>query len=509
MGLRDLFRRSPPPPRVEPALVNPGAIGSRMAPRQGARAWLAAQPSRLLADLPGGAAAAPNRDIRNGLAVLRARSRWLAQNDGYTAGFLKMLRRNVVGPKGFTLQMRVPNDRGDGQDSRANEIIEAAWLEWGRIGACDVTGRLSFADLCRMVVVGVARDGEALVRRHRSPRFNRFGYALEVLDPSQLDESVNGRPVGGIPAGHVVRMGVELDVYGRAAAYWLKSLVPNDDVTAQHKPAQRTVRVPAEEILHVFMADWPGQARGVPWIAPGIRTLAMLDGYAEAELTAARVAAGKMGFYTMNGDEEPDGELSSDGKLVQQAEAGSFELLPKGVDFKGFDPQHPNAAFKDFVGATLRPAAAGAGVSYNAFANDADGMNYSALRATELEDRDEFRTIQEWMIGAFCRPVFTQWLTEALLVNALGGLPASKFWKFDRPQFVARGWQWVDPLKEVAAMEKAVALNIMSRSQIVAGQGGDIEAVAADLQKEAGMFAGITPPAGAATPLPLDNGEAP
>jgi lambda family phage portal protein len=502
MALRDWFGRRAvaPATRAEPRLINPGAAGLSMVPRQAGRAWLAAQPSRLLADLPGGAAAAPNRDIRQQLAVLRARSRWLAQNDGYTAGLLKMLRRNVVGPKGFTLQMRVANERDGKQDDIANRIIEAGWSEWCRVGACDVTGRLSFDDFCRMLIVGIARDGEALVRRHRSARFNRFGFALEALDPSQLDETVNGRPAGDMPAGNVVRMGVELSVYGRAEAYWMKTLVPNDDVTAQGRGTMRTVRIPADEIMHVFMSDWPGQARGVPWIASGIRTLAMLDGYAEAELTAARVAAGKMGFYKIDADQEPDGELTEDGRLMQQAEAGSFELLPKGVSFEGYDPQHPNTAFKDFVGATLRPAAAGVGVSYNAFANDAEGMNYSTLRATELEDREEFRTIQQWMIGAFCLPVFEQWLTESLLSNALGGLPASKYWKFNKPEFVPRGWQWVDPLKEVAAMEKAVALGITSRTQIVAAQGGDIDAVAAYLTVEQQKFAGIVPPAGAAAP---------
>lgn len=501
MGWFDRFRRARPAPAV-------GAIGAmatwtgERARVPGQRGWLAAQPSRLMADLPGSISTAPNRDIRWQLATLRNRSRWLAQNEGYTAGFLKMLRRNVVGPKGFTLQMRVVNERGGGQDENANQRIEAAWADWSSVGSCDVTGKLSFTDLTGMVMLAVARDGEALIRIHRGWRRNAYGLAVEVIDPSQLEESVNGRPEG-TPAGRIVRAGVELDEYARPTAYWMRSTVPNDDPAALSRPQRQRVRIPAEEILHVFLPEWAQQVRGIPWIANGIRALAMLDGYGEAELTAARVSAGKMGFYKLDADGEAPAELEADGRLVQTAEAGTFELLPKGVDFQSFDPQHPNAAFKDFVAAMLRPIAAGAGVSYNAFANDASALSYSSLRATALEDRDEFRTLQHWLIGCFCRPVFTAFLNETLISGALG-LPASKRWKFDAAEFVPRGWQWVDPLKEVNAAAKAVELGITSRTQIVAAQGGDIAAVAEDLRAEAALLEGLLPaaPAPAAGPDP-------
>jgi lambda family phage portal protein len=493
MALLDFFRRRK---SAAPILRSPGAqatwsaVGPKVRAQSG---WMAAQPSRLLADLPGGHGFAPNRDIRWQLDTLRNRSRWLAQNEGYTAGFLKSLRRNVVGPKGFTLQMQVMNDRGTGKDENANQRIESGFAQWARRGVCDVTGRHSWLDMCGLVVLGVARDGEALIRLHKGG--NPFGFQIEMLDPSQLETDVNGRPEG-TASGNVVRAGVELTPFNRPAAYWMRAHVPNDDPAALNVPLRQRVRIPAEEMLHLFLPEWPQQIRGVPWISNGIRALAMLDGYGEAELTAARVAAAKMGFYRIDADAEPDGELADDGALVQEASAGTFELLPKGVDFQQFDPQHPTTAFKEFVSAMLRPVAAGAGVSYNAFANDAEGMNYSALRATELEDRDEFRTLQHWMISGLCQPVFTAWLREALITGALG-LPAGKMWKFDAPNFVPRGWQWVDPLKEVAAVEKAVALGISSRTATVAAQGGDFAETIAELKAEKALMGDLIPPAAA------------
>jgi lambda family phage portal protein len=488
-------------PAAPPVVRGVGAQATWSAKRSSG--WLAAQPSRLLADLPGGYAAAPNRDIRTSLATLRNRSRWLAQNDGYTQGFLKMLRRNVVGPDGFRLQMRVPMDRDPAkQDNDANGRIERSFATWSRRGSCDVTGRLSFAGALQAATVALARDGEVFIRLHRSARFNRFGFALELLDPAQVDEKVNGR-VAGMAEGHVARMGVELDPYGRPAAYWMKRTVPNDDPAAVGNASSQTVRIPAVEILHLFMPEWPHQARGVPWISPGIRTLAMLDGYGEAELVAARVSAGKMGFYTMDADAEVDGELDAEGRMVQTAEAGTFEKLPKGINFQAFDPQHPNAAFKDFVAAALRPAAAAVGLSFNAFANNADGMNYSALRATELEDRDEFRTVQGLVIEGLAQPIFSAWLVEALLSNQVEGLPASKAAKFDRPEFAGRGWQWVDPQNEVGALEKEIALGINSRRNIAAKRGDDLDKIREDLAQEKADFAGLLGTTDATPAAPL------
>lgn len=501
--LRSLFASAPPPAvreRAEPTLAP--AVAERAAlPRPNSRAWLAAAPSRLLADLPGGAAAAPNREIRQSLAVLRARSRWLAQNDGFSKGFLRLLRRNVVGPQGFDLQMAVRADNNPKvRDEDANQRIEAAWDEWAGVGACDVTGKLTFTALSQLLITGIARDGEALVRKVRGSRWNRAGLAFQMLDPSQLPEDVNAPYGAGVlagyrfPATNCVRMGVEMDSYGRPVAYHLRTSVPNDD--AWRFGAQLYQRVPAEEIVHLFMTDWPSQVRGIPWLDTGIRALAMMDGYSEAELVAARQGASKMGFYQLGENVDANdvpAELVADARLVQEAEAGTFELLPKGIEFKSYDPQHPNAAFAAFVSTILRQAAAGTGISYNAFANDRAGLNYSALRAVALDDRDEYRTIQQWMINAFCKPFFTEWLRE-VLISGITGLPAGKFYKFNAPNFHPRGWQWVDPQNEIKAAADEIALGLNSRRRMSAERGVDYDQNLADLKLEAADMAGLEPP---------------
>jgi capsid protein len=49
----------------------------------------------------------------------------------------------------------------------------------------------------------------------------------------------------------------------------------------------------------------------------------------------------------------------------------------------------------------LRGAANGAGVSYNALANDLENVNYSSIRAGVQEDQAHWKTLQQFMITRF------------------------------------------------------------------------------------------------------------
>ena len=75
----------------------------------------------------------------------------------------------------------------------------------------------------------------------------------------------------------------------------------------------------------------------------------MLNGYYEAEITAARVASAKMGFFTSPaGDGYVGEDVQDEYTPIMSAEPATFEQLPAGMDFKAFDPAHPTTAFESF-----------------------------------------------------------------------------------------------------------------------------------------------------------------
>lgn len=173
-----------------------------------------------------------------------------------------------------------------------------------------------------------------------------------------------------------------------------------------------------------------------------------------------------------------------------EAEPGTFEQLPAGMSFQEFDPSHPTTAFKDFEKAMLRGIASGLNVSYASLSNDLESVNYSSIRQGSLDERDHWRSSQRWLIDHFCRPIYLAWLEEALARQAVP-LPVRKRDKWQSVEFHPRGWQWIDPQKEVAANVEAVKNGFKSLADVMAEQGRDGEDTLNRLAIEKEMAQGL------------------
>ena len=103
--------------------------------------------------------------------------------------------------------------------------------------------------------------------------------------------------------------------------------------------------------------------------------------------------------------------------------------MAQGMDIKLFDPTHPTSAFSDFHKAVLRGIASGLGVSYASLASDLENVNYSSIRQGALDERDFYRTLQQFAIEHFVEPVFRRWLQASMTSGDLP-LPMVKFEKF-------------------------------------------------------------------------------
>lgn len=457
MGFRDLFTRSKkvPAARRDPAFA-----------RRAARGYQAAV-TDLLTSSWGTSITSAGEGLKAALRPMRARSRELAENNDYMVRFIAKVKTNVVGSFGVKLQMKIEDAPGK-LDTAANAKVEAAWADWGKLGTCSMDGMSSFVDLQNLFMGSTAVDGEALFRIIKGPAAgNIYGFALHHIEADHLSEDMN---VASLANGNRIHMSVELNSWGRPVAYYILNRHPGDSTYTFS--GRSYVRVPASEIIHAYVPGRANQTRGVPWAHSAMTRLNMLAGYEEAELVAARVGATKMAFFT-SPDGEGFGEEKDDtGAFIQEGEPGTFDVLPQGYGIETFDPQHPNSGFQAFEKAILRGIASGLGISYNSLANDLEGVNFSSLRQGAIEERDEWRKVQTWFISRFCERIFAEWLEMAMTTGAVS-LPLGKFDKFNKAEWRPRGWQWVDPNKEVAAAKAAVQLGIRSRTQVAAEQGRD------------------------------------
>jgi lambda family phage portal protein len=421
-------------------------------------------------------------DLYTSLNTLRARSRQLIQNNPYGQKFVRMVASNVVG-QGFTLQNRAMD--GSKPDTADAKAIEDAFTAWSRRGICDVTGQLSFAELCRLVMRTVACDGEVLIRKVRGRAINKFGFSLQVLDIDRLLVQDQRK----FDNGNMMRMGVEINSYGKPVAYWVRSAHPADPFM-QSSSAPVVERIPADEIFHFFIPMRPEQRRGVPWMHAAIERLYHIGELDQSALIAARKGADTLGFFVSPNGLPPDTDGSGTNSApIEVSVPGTFDTLPEGYDIKNFDSKYPNDVYPAFIKSALRAVASALGVAYNGLANDLEGVNYSSIRSGVLEEREFWMELQDWFTSAFLIPLYDDWLQLSLGMGAITSpagfpLPATKFVKFSAHEWQGRRWGWVDPLGDLQASVLAINNGLKSRSRICAEMGMEREQVWAELARE-------------------------
>lgn len=438
------------------------------------RSYAAASTDRLFSSWSISLTSADN-EIKTSLKTLVARARQLARDNDYAKKYLKLCVTNIVGPNGIKLQSKAvdPTRR---LDKIANKMIEDAWKDWGKKENASIDGILSWRDIQRLVIETVARDGSVLILKHRGAP-NKYGFALSILEIDHLD-------VDYTDINKNIKMGIQYDTNNKPIAYHVYPSHPGD-LTYSYTYQERRV-IPASDIIHLFYRDRPSQTRGITWMHSAMTRLNMIGAYEEAELVAARVGASQMGIYTNSTGDFPEDE-KDDNNTVMEVEPGVFIKAPQGYDVKMFDPKHPAGNFDPFLKRALMGAAAGLNVAYNSLANDLSEVNYSSLRAGSLDERDNWKVYQDWLVNSFISDIYSSWLYMALLTQALP-LSPSKYEKYNYPLWFPRSWDWVDPLKDSQAAISEINAGLSSKSDVLAEQGRDFEELVETIKSENEML---------------------
>lgn len=468
---------STPAPR--PNLLRRLAAALSGSSKKSARNFSGAQMTGMFADwFTSGTNA--DAEIRRDLLTLRNRCRSLERDNDYIRKYLSLLENNVIGSRGIALQMKILRTRGGEINEKLCGEIEDAWRSWTTRANCSLNRRQSWLEIQRVALRSTARDGECLIRLHRGAA-NPYAFALSLIEADHLDHTLEGIS----SRGNRIIMGVEISSYGEPTHYHTRTRHPGEGGIGYKDKLEA---IPANDLIHLYRPDRPGQTRGHPWLSSVITRLRQLQEYEVAEVIAARVGACKMGFFTKQAGGEYSGEKNADGSLVMDAAPGSFEQLPEGVGFQPFTPDHPSTAYPAFVKGCLRGISSGLGIAYNDLANDLEGVNYSSIRAGLLEVREHYKGLQEWFIETACVPIFEAWLKQALLARAIP-LGLDQFDRLNQPSFKGRRWPWVDPQADITAAGLAISQGFTSRRAVVAENGGDFWDVCADQQADEALAA--------------------
>lgn len=365
-------------------------------------------------------------------------------------------------------------------DSQINALMQPAFLRW--TDEADAYGVTDFYGLQSLVCRSMIEGGECFVRlRPRRASDGLFiPLQLQALEaehcPLNLNETLSN--------GNVIRYGIEFDHLGRRVAYWMYPNHPNSvGFAADNEPK----RIPASQIIHVFRPLQPGQLRGIPWLAPVLVKLYELDKYDDAELVRKQLAAMFAGFVTEAGAGEPPipGTTAStdDGVELGTLEPGTLQKLLPGEDIKFSSPAEVGGQYETFMRIQLRSIAGGmSGLTYEQLTGDLTSVNYSSIRAGLLEFRRAAEQIQhQILIYQFCRPVVDRVVEAAILFGSVvANGYASDPYRYKNIRWIAPGWPWVDPLKDITAKIQEIQAGLTSRSIAVAATGEDIELIDRD-----------------------------
>ena len=414
---------------------------------------------------------------------LVARSRDLVRKDGWAAKAVDEWVCNAVG-NGIKPQSLHPAEA-------TKEKIQKLWSAW--VSEADATATTDIYGLQALAFRSMVEGGECFVRKYA--RSMRDGLAiplqLQLIESEQLSYYL-ARPTPDTPANNVVRSSIEFDGNNRRTAYYFYKEHPGERLFFPN--ALDLVRVPADEVMHLFRPLRPGQIRGVPWLANALVRLWELDQYDDAELLRKKFAAMMMAFIVRTNPDDPffpnasdqqpsdaGGEAAPNEQGVQVAtlEAGTMQELEPGEDVRFTEPADVGGNYLAFERQTLLRIGAGLGLPYDMMTGDLSQTNYSSIRAGILSFRRLCEQIQYGVfIFQFCRPTWRAFIEQAVLAGQLD----ARDYQANRADYLAVEWHtpkwaWVDPEKDVKAEIISIRAGLKSRGMAINEMGMDEEEV--------------------------------
>jgi len=337
-----------------------------------------------------------NAENAPALAKLRNRARDQRRNNPFAERAITGIADNTVGAGIVPL----PLAKRDRDGLRLMDL----WKAWAETTCCDADGLEDFYGLQHMIMEAVAESGECLIRRRR--RFSSDGLPvpvqLQVLEADFLDE--NKAAIIGL---NEVIQGVEFDALGRRVAYWLFDRHPGSNAAWG---SLQSTRVPAEDVIHVFLRKRPGQARGYTWLAPVIQRMSSFDEMEDAVMEQAKIAACFAAFVTK--DPETHTGVKKGPALIDRMEPGIVQELSMGEAVSFGTPPTFNG-YTTYSWQALHAIAVGLGVPYELLTGDLKGVNFSSGRMGWLNFA---RRVDVWqwrmLIPQLCDQVW-RWFMEA------------------------------------------------------------------------------------------------
>jgi lambda family phage portal protein len=401
------------------------------------------------------AAAANSSAVRR---TLRNRSRYETVNNGYLRGMVNTLANHVIGT-GPRLQV-------DTGDEEADEQIER---EFAKHAAA-----IRFGSKLRTMQIAKRQDGEAFALKVNNPALP----TLVKLDLRLVEADQIATPYGEPENTPNSCDGIEYDDAGNPTKYLLLSHHPGD---TSYTGSTTATRIAADQVIHWFRCDRPGQLRGIPETTPSLSLFAQLRRYTLATVAAAETVA-NFAMVAQSNLAPDDDDAAPDPFEELELARNMLTVLPQGWSLDQVDPKQPITGYKEFKNEIINEAARPFDMPFNIAACNSAGYNYSSGR---LDHQTYWRSVaieQEDAESVVCNPFLSAWVDEAALSGVIpAGLPPMEEWTIE--------WNWdgqssIDALKDANADKQDLENGTETLACIIARRGSDWRKVMRQRAKE-------------------------
>lgn len=388
----------------------------------------------------------PRQDTPTGeREMLISRTRDAYRNHMLARAAVNRAATNVVG-MGLTVRPNVDGEAlglDDDATDALNDELARGFRLWAEDPAeCDVEAGLDFYMLQRLAFVSALVSGDVFAMTPNDQRpGGLFGTKLQLIEAERV-----GNPLSNTLAESD---GIRVDRLGKPTDVRICSGYPSDYTTAQDWKwypifGAQTGR---RRILHLINEKGrPGQARGVPYLAPILEALQKLERFSQAELTAAVISAMFTVAIKHNASEDPDmspggpmwsddsddpnkpdrpvvtssGEQPSEGDSLTLGEGAVWDL-EEGAEPVTINPNRPNAQFDPFFVAIVKEIGAALEMPSEVLLMHFS-TSYTAARAAFNQLWKFIKQRRHHLTVQFCQPAY-ELVIDEMVARGLISLP--------------------------------------------------------------------------------------
>ena len=329
-------------------------------------------------------------------------------------------------------------------------------------------------------------DGESLVNCVWT-NDKKFPLKFQLVEVDQLDNTKNSFGFTTNKNNNTVFSGVEVDENGAPIAYHLKTEI--NSISSK--------RFDSKNIIHFYDSERATQYRGITDYAQTINNLKDFQAYNDSEIIKNRILASFATFIkTSNvggnifGDKQT-GQKQGSSDPIKEITAGMIKYLRPGEEVQNIQSNQLGNSYNDFIKNTIRIIAAGRDISYELAIRDYSQVNFSSARASLIQDNKRFDDEQTLLVEDALNPMFEMFMDSVVLSGALN---VPNDYCTNKDKYIKAVWimptrEWVDPLKDIRAIEYEIKLGLNSRTRAAAGKGRNYEDILDEQINEEKMIA--------------------